>query len=196
MSNFLITLFFGWSGAHKFKEGSCGLGILYLLTFGLFGVGWIVDTVRAFNNMRKYTNPHIDHNDIFELYVSGPEYRKSNVESVLSPNISYSISDDDFINRFSKDERVYKYNIKTIGADLVPEPTNKFDSNAIKVMVKNVHVGYIPADMCIELKTVIEDIDKVRAVIRGGDYKFHSNGEVYECQRDFSIVLKISLNKN
>ncbi len=28
---------------HKFYEGKIGMGILYLLTVGLFGIGWIVD---------------------------------------------------------------------------------------------------------------------------------------------------------
>ena len=28
---------------HKFYEGKVGMGILYLLTGGIFGIGWIVD---------------------------------------------------------------------------------------------------------------------------------------------------------
>ncbi len=42
---FFLCLFLGYWGAHKFYEGRVGLGILYLLTFGLFGIGWFVDTV-------------------------------------------------------------------------------------------------------------------------------------------------------
>lgn len=30
---------------HKFYEGKIGMGILYLLTAGLFGIGWIIDIV-------------------------------------------------------------------------------------------------------------------------------------------------------
>lgn len=44
---YLITLFFGWTGAHKFIEGKIGLGILYLCTFGLWCVGWIIDANKA-----------------------------------------------------------------------------------------------------------------------------------------------------
>lgn len=40
---FCLCLFLGYFGAHKFYEGKIGLGILYLLTVGLFGIGWIVD---------------------------------------------------------------------------------------------------------------------------------------------------------
>ena len=44
---FLLCLFLGFLGIHKFKEGKKGLGILYIFTCGLFGIGWIVDTCKA-----------------------------------------------------------------------------------------------------------------------------------------------------
>lgn len=42
---FLLCFFLGYFGIHKFYEGKVGMGILYLLTFGLCGIGWIVDTI-------------------------------------------------------------------------------------------------------------------------------------------------------
>ena len=42
---FFLCLFLGYLGAHKFYEGKGGMGILYLLTFGLFGFGWFFDTI-------------------------------------------------------------------------------------------------------------------------------------------------------
>ncbi len=30
---------------HKFYEGKIGMGIVYLLTGGLFGIGWIIDII-------------------------------------------------------------------------------------------------------------------------------------------------------
>lgn len=41
----LLCLFLGGVGAHKFYEGKIGMGILYLLTIGIFGIGWIVDLI-------------------------------------------------------------------------------------------------------------------------------------------------------
>ncbi len=40
---FFLCLFFGELGIHKFYEGKILLGIIYLCTVGLFGVGWIID---------------------------------------------------------------------------------------------------------------------------------------------------------
>ena len=42
---FCLCLFLGYIGAHKFYEGRIGMGILYLLTVGLFGIGWFIDCI-------------------------------------------------------------------------------------------------------------------------------------------------------
>lgn len=42
---FLLCLFLGLIGAHKFYEGKIGLGILYIFTVGLFGIGALVDLI-------------------------------------------------------------------------------------------------------------------------------------------------------
>lgn len=41
----MLCIFLGYFGAHKFYEGKVGMGILYLLTCGLFGIGWFVDII-------------------------------------------------------------------------------------------------------------------------------------------------------
>lgn len=42
---FILCILFGILGAHKFYEGKTGMGILYLLTGGLCGIGWLIDTI-------------------------------------------------------------------------------------------------------------------------------------------------------
>ncbi len=43
---FFLCLFLGYFGAHYFYCRRPGMGVAYLLTFGLFGIGWMVDLVR------------------------------------------------------------------------------------------------------------------------------------------------------
>lgn len=49
---FLLCLF-TFCG-HKFYEGKIGMGILYLLTAGLFGIGWIIDLVSLLMKPNPY----------------------------------------------------------------------------------------------------------------------------------------------
>ncbi len=51
---FFLCLFLGPVGAHKFYEGKTGMGILYLFTFGLFCIGWVVDTIVILTKPNPY----------------------------------------------------------------------------------------------------------------------------------------------
>lgn len=42
----ILCLFLGFFGFHYFYVGKFGMGLLYLLTFGFFGIGWFVDIFR------------------------------------------------------------------------------------------------------------------------------------------------------
>lgn len=55
----LLIIFVGGFGIHKFYSGKIGMGILYLFTFGIFGIGVIVDFfVALFGNPKdKYGYP-------------------------------------------------------------------------------------------------------------------------------------------
>ncbi len=43
--SFFLCLFLGVFGAHKFYEGRILLGVVYLFTAGLFGIGMLFDLI-------------------------------------------------------------------------------------------------------------------------------------------------------
>lgn len=48
MLDLILTVLFGWAGYWKFKNGKIALGIIWLITFGAFGFGWLFDIIFAF----------------------------------------------------------------------------------------------------------------------------------------------------
>ena len=51
---FALCLLLGYFGAHKFYDGKAGMGILYIFTFGLFGIGIIIDLISILSRPNPY----------------------------------------------------------------------------------------------------------------------------------------------
>lgn len=51
---FLLCFFLGYLGAHKFYEKKPGMGILYIFTGGLFGIGVLIDWIKILCGPETY----------------------------------------------------------------------------------------------------------------------------------------------
>ncbi len=50
----LLCIWLGWLGAHKFYENKAVVGILYMCSFGLFGVGIVLDIISLLGKPNPY----------------------------------------------------------------------------------------------------------------------------------------------
>ena len=55
----LITFFLGGLGVHRFMTGKIGTGILWLISGGVFGIGWLVDFFMVCTGSYKDKNGNV-----------------------------------------------------------------------------------------------------------------------------------------
>ena len=55
---YLLWWFLGFIGVHKFYVGKTGMGILYIFTGGLFGIGWLIDAFTLGKQVDEYNSTH------------------------------------------------------------------------------------------------------------------------------------------
>ena len=141
-----------------------------------------------------------------EFHVSGTSFRENEIESIGIENYEFDYSRKDFLEIFSEGQRIYKYLFAPKSVVLEEEPDNKYDKNAIKVIIDDVHVGYIKKEDCTHVKQLIDskNIISIDATISGGkyrcyyedydddamDYKTHIKTE----RHNYSIYITLKLN--
>lgn len=81
--------------------------------------------------------------------------------------------------------RIYQFRRAEKPAQLVPEPNNAHDRNAVKVMVDGRHIGYISSDDNVQVLGILRrrTVQDVVCAFSGGTYKVvYPDGEaqVYE----------------
>lgn len=106
--------------------------------------------------------------------VAGTSYRQEAIESIGEPNEEYRYTKKEIVDEGLEDERIYEMSFTPQNVELVEEPDNPHDANAIKVIIDGTHVGYIKKGSCAHVKNLIGDskIEKITAEIGGGKYKF------------------------
>lgn len=52
----LLCIFLGWLGVHKFYKGKIIMGLLYMFSLGLLGIGWLIDIIVLIVKMSKIKN--------------------------------------------------------------------------------------------------------------------------------------------
>lgn len=106
--------------------------------------------------------------------VTGTSHYTGNILELATENIDYDLSKKELVDEGYDNERIYQYNFYPSKTELVPEPDNPYDPNAVKVIVDDVLVGYIKAGSCTHILKVLKEdrIVKIDCEIGGGNYKY------------------------
>lgn len=197
----LLCGFLGFTGAHRFYTGRIKSGILYLFTFGLFGIGWIVDGIRLqirFQKQKQTSSVNSTNNEftIEKFYVAGVQYYTDNINKLAVRNPDWKMTAAQ-LTKAGKD-KVFRYNYINKPAKLIPEPQNKHDRNAIMVMVAGEKVGYISQEDNVHVLQILKKckIKFISSFIGGGQYKIVlEDGSMSHLENDLKISIKIGYSK-
>ena len=134
------------------------------------------------------------------FHVAGTSYREDAILSLAEENDDYNLSKKELIDDGMEDERIYKYYFPTMHSELVPEPDNPHDPNAIKVLVNGVHIGYVKAGSCSHVKNLLASgkVSSYGVDIEGGPFKrvYEDDDGDYQIEKEnhnFSATLMITV---
>lgn len=154
-------------------------------------------------SISKNNIPKTEHHNI-----AGTSFRQKEIKSLGIENNDYSLSKKEIIEYGLEDENIYQLIFSPTLIQLVEEPENKHDPNAVKVIADNIHIGYIKKGSCSHIKNLINNnkINRITANIHGGkykrvssDYDIYSGKESFELEHgktDFFASLDLELKSN
>ena len=196
------TILFGWFGLHRFIKKDYKNGFIFLFTFGLFTLGWLFDIVSLFIYLLKWkqhfevkeiNSSKVNHQEInkntnkkITFTVAGTSYRENNIQSLGIFNSDFKLTKQEILKRSLQDAKIYKFRFSKMKVNLIDEPDNEYDQNAIKVMFNGIHVGYIKKGSQKRIKNILsEDKYNYYGEVIGGPYKIlEDSGDSYNFYND------------
>ena len=129
-----------------------------------------------------------------DFEVAGSCFYETNIKKLKVKNQDYSLSDSKLLEDYKKP--IYQYYYINKPVKLIPEPTNKHDSNAIQVVIAGEVVGHVPSELCEQVHLALNerDIKFISSFIKGGSKSKYraEDGNLYIREaRDFEINIRM-----
>lgn len=124
----------------------------------------------------------------YDFKVAGVAYHEESlIDNIVFENDDYFMKKSELIELGMVNERIYKYEPSFMNVELVPDPTNEHDPNAIKVIVDGVHIGFVPEKKTAKVKKILDksEILSLACGISGGPYRYIK--EYYDDDKDKDV---------
>ena len=130
----------------------------------------------------------------FGFTVAGTNYRMDNIIRLATPMKKWDMTNEQLLAKYPG-KKIYRYYFIMEPVQLVPEPTNPKDPNAIMVLINNIHVGYVPSECCAQVSRYLSSGPvSLSAKVSGGEYKMvYNDGQSAVFSDPISISVHISL---
>ena len=147
--------------------------------------------------LREPTKDELTFTKIEEIYSTS--YCQPQLEKVISK--SMPINNEFILEKFPKNiSTVWKYNVyypKNVRFE--KDDKNEHDKNAVKIIVDNTQIGYIPSEKAHKFRKWLDEkrIYNINLKISGGEYikKLDKSKECYKSSYNYSIKLHLLIKK-
>lgn len=131
--------------------------------------------------------------DGMSFFVAGVEYHRDDLAFLATEQKKFTMPIDKIIEKGWTNKKLFRYYFTNEPVQLVAEPNNAHDPNAVKVLINNIFVGYIPKDSNeLALKMLAAGYQNITAKISGGDYKkVNDSGQVATFSDPIEIKIQI-----
>lgn len=131
----------------------------------------------------------------YSFNVAGISHHEDEIiDRLLIENDEYSMSKKDLIEMGMEDTKIFRYEGLSTNVQLIPEPDNEYDKNAIKVVADGVHIGYVPSKETATIKELLNIDDlKIGCSFYGGEYKILYTDSNTVKKEKWNIGAKVTL---
>ena len=129
--------------------------------------------------------------------VAGVSHYEKNLLLLANKNDNFMLNKKQLVKKTLLNKNIYEYTFFPKKVELIEEPDNEYDPNAVKVLIDGQHVGYIKRGSTSHVKKILNsnNVKEITAKILGGRYKYVEGMDPYEMETDrdpYRITLSIT----
>lgn len=109
--------------------------------------------------------------------VVGLAYNEEALEELRTESDDWSMSRKELLEEYSDGDRLYRYEWPLSPVEVVPEPENEHDPNALKVLLCGKKIGYVKKDQTDAVRALLGQDLRVWVELEGGEAKVFEEDE-------------------
>lgn len=109
--------------------------------------------------------------------VVGLAYNEEALEELRTESDDWSMSRKELLEEYSDGDRLYRYEWPLSPVEVVPEPENEHDPNALKVLLCGKKIGYVKKNQTDAVRALLGQDLRVWVELEGGEAKVFEEDE-------------------
>ena len=93
------------------------------------------------------------------IKITGVSHYADNIKKLMFENPDFDLSNKELLEAYDEGDEIREYETAAKHVELIPEPENEHDSNAVRCDIEGVTVGYVKSGSCSHVKNLLASPD-------------------------------------